>query len=134
MYSPNSKYFQLPEIAIIRPDKKALPYTIIPIGGQEDLKRWKMEQALIAEAREIRLKPVREARRAKAIDMVANQNANTTLSKAELDEVAYKKLRAEGPKISVAPPVKLNINTQNPSVGAKAKQLFKDFWKAAFPE
>lgn len=134
MYSPNSKNFQVPDIAIIRPAKKALPYSIIPIGGAKELAQWKKDQVMLAEARDLYLKPIREATRLRAISMVANQNADTTLDAVALAELAHIKARDSKASPVTQTHPKYEVMETSPSLKAKIWTSLSNLWKAAFPE
>lgn len=90
----NNKNFQIPEIAIVRGAKKALPYSILPIGNKEALVQWRKDQALMAEARDLYLKPIRQATRDRVVALVANQSANTSPDALGLAESAHLKVRS----------------------------------------
>lgn len=129
------KNWQIPEMAEVQGAKKALPYTIIPIGNKEDLLKWRKDQALMAEARDAYLRPIRQATRDRVVALVANQNAITApdeVSKAELTHLkarttkqAYKP-HHEAPRASNEVPRK--------GLWASAKDLVAGIWRNAFPD
>jgi hypothetical protein len=88
--------------AFVTPAKKTLPYTITPIGGPEDLKRWKKEQEVLLAARAIANAKAYAARRITAIKMVEEQNSTLQLTDAEREEI---KLRPKG-KLAVNAPIR----------------------------
>lgn len=134
MYSPNSKYFQIPEVEIIRPARKTLPYTVIPIGDKAALLQWRAEQKMLAESRETRLKPIREARRATAIDMIQNQNAPIKLTEQDKAELAHRKARTETPKSSPVTTQYVMEEPIKPSIAERLKGAIASLWRSAFPE
>lgn len=136
MYSPNSKYWQIPDVAIVRPAKKALPYTITTIGDAKALAAWKKDQAMLAEARDLYLKPIREATRLRAAAMVANQNADTSLdavSKAEIEHRQVRKGATLG-KVDYTSAVIPEALQKDPNFMEALQSAVKRFWKSAFPD
>jgi len=103
--------FQVPEYSINQ-QKKALPYSIIPIGGKADLIQWRKDQEIKSLARDAYMKPIREATRARVISMVANQNALEVLN----------------PKPEPTPV------TAPPTLSEKVKGFFLDILNSAFGE
>ena len=126
--------FQIPDAPehFVAPAKKAVPYTITPIGGPEDLKRWKAEQAVLAEARAVATAKAYAIRRATAIRMVEEQTHDLTFTEAERAEM---KLRPSGkvvedrkPKATVfTPPVhETPKKTMKEKVLGAIGQIFKN--------
>lgn len=134
MYSPNSKYFQIPEVDFISPTKKALPYSIIPIGDRQALLAWRKDQKMRAEARDSYLKPIREATRQRAISMVANQNADVSLTALDKAEIAHSKARTTIEAYMPQPKYLFDLEAPRASIGQRIKGALSDLWRAAFPD
>lgn len=127
----SSKLMLIPDTSLIQPHKKEVPYTIIPIGGPEELKAWRKEQAILAEARETLLKPIREATRARAVSMVANQNADTTPDTVSLAEKEH--LQARNAKPAQTAPKFTWVAPEEPkkTLSDKLKDILSGVWKSA---
>ncbi len=91
----NFKHMQVPDFDMREPMKKAVPYSIIPIGDKEALLAWRKDQALLAEARDAYLKPIRQATRDRVVAMVANQNADITPDQVSLAEAKHLQARSK---------------------------------------
>jgi hypothetical protein len=90
-----------PEDGFVTPAKKALPYSITPIGGQAELVAWKKEQELLAEARAVATAKAYAVRREVAVKIVEGQTTTTlSLTDAEKAEMA---LRPRGEVAAKAP-------------------------------
>ena len=84
----NIKNFQVP--ALVEPDKKKLPYTIIPIGNHDDLQAWRKNQELLAEARDSYIEAYPGSGPTSWIAGVRNQNLTFSPDKGEQDEIKYR--------------------------------------------
>lgn len=127
------KKFIVPDLVLTAPAKKALPYTIIPIGNKEELLAWRKDQALLVEARESYLKPIRAATRARAISMIENQNADVKPDEISLMELEHVKAR-EGKvsyKASSVPVTELSIPTPKVTLMGVFKRSIARLWKSA---
>jgi len=145
--------------SFVTPAKKVLPYTVTVIGGSEEVKAWRKEQALLAEARAIATQKAFAIRRATAIKMIEEQSHDLKFTKEEREEMRLKNVMAEGdvknnPAIpngytddrvkqiveqTKAPTI--NIVATTPSIppvqdGFKAKigHWAAKIWKNAFPD
>ena len=121
------------DVAEIQPKRKDVPYTISAIGGPEDLKRWRAEQALLKEARDAYMKPIKEALRLKVISMVEAQNHDLTFTKEERAEIAYRTLKDAPQSTNTGSLVSYQPEPRK-TVSEKVAEAFKRLWKNAFPE
>lgn len=92
----NKRSFEVPiydeSVAEVRKTERTkLHYTITPIGGKEDLVKWKAERVKIEEEWQLAQEPKRAERRAKAISGVSNQDAVKDLTEVEKKEISWLK-------------------------------------------
>jgi hypothetical protein len=75
--------------ALTQRDVKKVPFTITHIGNTEALRAWKLERNQIEAQYEVQKAPERDARRLRAMEIVAEQDPTLTLSdtdKIQIDE------------------------------------------------
>lgn len=74
---------------LVRPAVE-LSYTVTDIGGQAELKQWKLDQVVKEAAWQKTQEPKRAARRARAISRIENQNTpQIPLTKAQQREIDF---------------------------------------------
>lgn len=140
MFGPNSKNFQLPEIEIVRPARKAVPYTIIPIGGKDEVVKWRKEQAILAEASNLKLISLRSATRDKVVGMVERQDGKLELDKTELDYVKSRRSNKDVvTKNTWKDPSELKdladfLPKDSPTLKEKIESAVAKLFKSAFPD
>jgi hypothetical protein len=124
------------DIFEVQKASKQVHYTVHLIGNADDLARWKKAQEMREIAYQTLMAPIREAKRAKANEIVKTQAITSlpqdALDKAETQHIDNRAAKSQ-PSVVMAsyrpmpPPIKK-------SFVQKVKSFIAQIWKNAFPE